>query len=380
MRIAINTRFLLPNKMEGFGWYTYEIVKRIVESHPEHDFIFFFDRKYDPKFIFGENVTPIVLHPQARHPILFKIWFNFSVTRALKKYNADLFFSPDGYLSLKTNIPQIGVIHDINFEHHPDDLPKNVYNYLSRYFKLFAKKANHIITVSNYSKQDIIDTYKISGDKISAIWNGVSDLYQPVDDSTKKMIQQKYANGKPYLLFVGALHPRKNLKRLIAAYNKFLLENPDSDLQLVIVGESIWGYLDKNNLLSNDLKNRIHLVGHVSQKTLVDIMGSAFIFTFIPYFEGFGIPLVEAMKAGTPVLCGNKTALPEVGGDAVHYCDPFNVDDIQHQLTKLVKDKELRDTLIAKGLHRAKKFNWDTAAKQVWDVIVSTYNEKVHEK
>ncbi|PWL32980.1 MAG: glycosyltransferase family 1 protein, partial [Fluviicola sp. XM-24bin1] len=100
MRVAINTRFLLPHKMEGFGWYTYEITKRLVEQHPEVTFILFFDRKFDPKFVFGENVIPVVLNPQARHPILFKIWFNLSVKRALKKYKADIFLSPDGYLSL----------------------------------------------------------------------------------------------------------------------------------------------------------------------------------------------------------------------------------------------------------------------------------------
>ena len=155
MRIAINTRFLLTHKMEGFGWYTFEIVKRLVENHPEHTFIFFFDRAYDERFIFGENVTPVVLKPQARHPILFKIWFDRSVTKALKKHKADIFFSPDGYLSLRTEIPQIGVIHDINFEHFPEDLPKSPRNYLRKYFPKFANKANHILTVSESSKQDI---------------------------------------------------------------------------------------------------------------------------------------------------------------------------------------------------------------------------------
>ena len=99
MRIAINTRFLLPTKMEGFGWYAYEVVSRIVKNHPEHEFIFFFDRKFDEKFVFADNVTPVVIHPQARHPFLFYIWFEFSIKRALKKYKADIFLSPDGYLS-----------------------------------------------------------------------------------------------------------------------------------------------------------------------------------------------------------------------------------------------------------------------------------------
>jgi len=148
MRIAINTRFLLPHKMEGFGWYTYEIMKRLVENHPEHTFILFFDRSYDAKFVFGENVIPVVLHPQARHPILFRIWFNWSVKRALKKYRADVFFSPDGYLSLTSDLPQIAVMHDLNFEHNPKDLKPTMRKYYQTYFPRFASKAKHIITVS----------------------------------------------------------------------------------------------------------------------------------------------------------------------------------------------------------------------------------------
>ena len=123
MRIAINTRFLLSDKMEGFGWFTYEVVKRISEQHPEHTFLFFFDRKYDPNFIFSSNVKPIVISPPARHPFLFLIWFNIGVSMALRKHKADLFFSPDGYLSLTTSVPQIPVIHDLNFEYYPEDLP-----------------------------------------------------------------------------------------------------------------------------------------------------------------------------------------------------------------------------------------------------------------
>lgn len=375
MRIAVNTRFLLPNKMEGFGWYTYEVVKRIVENHPEHEFIFFFDRKYDKKFIFGPNVTPVVLYPQARHPILFKIWFDFSVTRALKKYKADLFFSPDGYLSLNTNVPQIGVIHDINFEHHPEDLPKGIHKYLSTNFPLFAKKAAHVITVSEYSKVDIVETYKIPSEKVTAIWNGVSSAYKPTTRELNEKIKQEYSDGKPYLLFVGALHPRKNLKRLIGAFDLYLSENPKSDLQLVVVGEAIWGYLDNHASISAELKNRIHFTGHLSQEKLVQVMASAFIFTFVPYFEGFGIPLVEAMRSGTPVLSGNKTALPEVGGDAVLYCDPFDINDIHQQLTKLIQDDKLRSELSKKGIERASLFSWDKAAADTWEVIESVFKK-----
>ena len=371
MRIAINTRFLLSHKMEGFGWYTFEIVKRLVENHPEHEFILFFDRKYDPKFVFGSNATPVVVSPQARHPVLFKIWFNFSIKRALKKYKADVFFSPDGYLSLTSKIRQIGVIHDINFEHYPDDLKPVMRKYYLNNFPKFAKLADHVITVSEYSKQDICSQYSIADQKITAIWNGASDVFTPVDDHTKSEIQLKYSYGKPYFLFVGAIHPRKNLQRLIPAFEKFKLNNPDSDFQLVIVGTELWSNAGANIEIEPSVKEQIHFTGHLPLEQLAQVVAAATVFTFVPYFEGFGIPLVEAMKCGTPILSGDKTSLPEVAGDAALYCDPFRVDDITEKLATIALDENLRAELSEKGLERSKLFSWDTSADKVWEVIDS---------
>ena len=368
MRIAINTRFLLSSKMEGFGWYTFEIVKRLVEKHPEHEFIFFFDRSYDSKFLFGSNVTPVVLNPPARHPFLFILWFEFAIYRALKKYKADLFFSPDGYLSLSSKIPQISVIHDLNFEHYPQDLPLSARIYLKYFFPKFAKKATKIITVSEYSKKDIIKTYKIFEDKIVVAWNGASDLFKPLKEVEKIRVKEKYTNGKCYFLFVGALHPRKNLIRLLEAYSKYrFTDNPINEI--VIVGESLW----KNSSFEIDLlesvKNTVHFTGHLPLSELADLMGAASIFTFIPYFEGFGIPLVEAMRCGTPILSGNLTSLPEVAGEAALYCDPFNVQDIFEKLNELAKNKDLNNELSKKGLERSNLFSWDTSAEIVWKEI-----------
>lgn len=371
MRIAVNTRFLLPTKMEGFGWYTFEIVKRLVENHPEHEFIFFFDRTFDPRFVFGPNVTPVVLNPPARHPILFRIWFNYSVKRALKKYKADLFFSPDGFLSLKTKVPQVGVIHDINFEHYPEDIPTSARNYLKKYFPRFAKKATHLLTVSEYSKQDICKTYGIDPSKITVAWNGASDAFQPIEDKQKELVRNQYSKGKKYLLFVGALHPRKNVKRLIAAYRNLTEEDPTFEYELVIVGETLWKRSGYDLDIDDQTKSHIHFTGHLSLEELARVMASATVFTFVPYFEGFGIPLVEAMRCGTPILSGNRTSLPEVAGDAVLYCDPFDVDDISTKLRDLCSNELLREELCKKGLKRSELFSWDKAADTVWDVLES---------
>lgn len=375
MRIAVNTRFLLSHKMEGFGWYTYEVTKRLVEQHPEHDFIFFFDRKYDEKFIFGKNVTPVVLSPQARHPFLFYIWFEIAVKKALKKYKVDLFLSPDGYLSLSSSCKQIGVIHDINFEHNPKDLKWLMRKYYLAFFPKFAKKADHLLTVSEYSKNDICVTYGIDSKKITAIWNGASPLFKPVSESVKSESRKMYSEGKPYFLFVGSLHPRKNIKRLILAFEKYRIDNPTSEYRLVIVGTELWANSITDIEVSDSIKQQINFTGHLAIEELAKVMASASIFTFVPYFEGFGIPLVEAMKCGTPIISGNKTSLPEVAGAAALYCDPFSIDDIALKMAELSSNIELQQKLSIQGLERSQLFNWDKTAQEVWRIIESTVNK-----
>ncbi len=353
--------------MEGFGWYSFETLKRITQSHPEHQFIFFFDRAYDPKFIFSKNIEPVVLRPPARHPVLFKIWFNFSVTRALKKYKADVFFSPDGYLSLKTSVPQVGVIHDLNFEHYPNDLPKSALNYLKSYFPLFARKANHLLTVSEFSKSDICKLYQIDASKITVAYNGASDLFKPISKVDQHLIRDEFTDGKPFIVFVGALHPRKNVFRLLQSFEKFKHQT-QSETKLLIVGENLWRS-KKMNLPEMTFKSDVVFTGHQPLNKLAQLVASAKFMAFVSYFEGFGIPLVEAMQAGCPILSGDKTSLPEIAGEAAIYCDPFDVDSITRGITTLDQDENLRIQLIERGLVRAKNYSWDFTAEKIWEVL-----------
>lgn len=368
MRIAINTRFLLSHKMEGFGWYTYETTKRLVENHPEHTFILFFDRPFDPKFVFGPNVIPVILRPPARHPILFILWFEFAVYRALKKYKADVFFSPDGYLSLRSKIPQVSVIHDLNFEHFPQDIPTVPRTYLRYFFPKFAKKASKIVTVSHYSRADIASVYGIHPSKIDVGWNGVSDVFKPISEGEKAEIRNQYAEGKPYFLFVGAIHPRKNLKRLMQAFEMYV--NKGGEKHLVIVGESLWGRgTVYDDLIQPKTKQQIHFTGHLPLQELANVMASAFCFTYVPYFEGFGIPLVEAMRSGVPIIAGKLTSLPEVGGEAALYVNPFDVASIARSMLLIESDESMRQKLIELGLERSLLFDWNHTAEVCWKAI-----------
>jgi len=157
MRIAVNTRLLLKGKLEGIGWFTFQTLNRIVAAHPEHSFIFIFDRPYDASFVFADNVIPVVVPPPARHPILFYCWFEWSIPYVLKKYKADLFLSPDGIGSLRTQIPSVLVMHDLAFEHYPEHLKWSHSVFMRYYSKRYARHAQQLVTVSNFSKQDIVD-------------------------------------------------------------------------------------------------------------------------------------------------------------------------------------------------------------------------------
>ncbi len=213
MIIAVNTRLLLKEKLEGIGWFTLETLKRITINHPEHQFIFIFDRPFSKDFIFSENVVPVVIGPPTRHPILWYFWFEFQIPRVLKKYKADLFLSPDGYLSLRTEVPQLAVIHDINFVHRPEDLPWLKAKYYNYYFKKFAKIARRLATVSFYSKEDISRSFKVDYDKIDVVYDGINQIFTPTSEEERKATRNKYTEGFPYFLFV-VLHHLQNLSKM----------------------------------------------------------------------------------------------------------------------------------------------------------------------
>ena len=215
MNIAVNTRFLLKDKLEGIGWFTYQTLKRITANHPEHQFYFFFDRPYNEAFIFSSNVHPIVLFPPARHPFLWYWWFEWAIPKALKKVKADIFLSTDGYLSLSTNIKTILVIHDLAFEYFPSYINTLASKFYRYFTPKYAKKANKIITVSNYSKNDIASRYRIDKTKIDVVFNGSDSSYKPLSIEEQLKIKQQYTKGKNYFLFVGAIHPRKKYIAII---------------------------------------------------------------------------------------------------------------------------------------------------------------------
>lgn len=368
MKIAVNTRLLLKDKLEGIGWVACETLSRIVKAHPNDEFYFLFDRKPDPKFIFADNVTPVVLFPQARHPFLYVIYFEISVRRALRKIKPDVFISTDAYLSLRSKTPQIAVFHDINFEHFPQDFPRLALWHYKRFFPKFAHKAKKIITVSEFSKKDIIANYGVEPDKINVVYNGANEGFKPLPEEEKVNVRNQYTAGYQYFMFVGSLHPRKNLARLFPAFDVFK-EKTGSDVKLVIVGEKRW-WTEPIQKAFEAMKHQddVVFVGHLQMSELHRVTAAALASVYVSYFEGFGIPIVEAYKCDVPVITSNVTSMPEVAGDAALLVAPFNIDSIADAMIQML-DENVRNALIEKGRVRRNDFSWDKAAEGWWSVI-----------
>lgn len=367
MKIAVNTRLLLKDKLEGIGWVAYECLRRMVISHPEVEFHFIFDREPDPKFIFADNVKPVVLFPPARHPFLYIAFFEFAVARYLRQIKADLYLSPDGYLSLRSKVKQIAVFHDLNFEHFPQDFPKIHLWHYKKFFPKYARKADKIITVSGFSKKDICECYGINPDKIEVAYNGANEIFSPVNEELKKETRDKYTAGKPYFMFVGSLHPRKNLARLFTSFDLFKKRN-NNDIKLLIVGSKRWWTEPiKNAYEAMTHKDDVIFAGRLSAEDLQFVTASALASVYVSYFEGFGIPIVEAFKCDTPVITSNVTSMPEVANDAALLVDPFNEESIADAMEKIL-DEEVRKDLIEKGRIRRQDFSWDKAAETWWKV------------
>jgi len=369
LKIAVNTRLLLAGRLDGIGRFADETLRIITTQHPEHQFYFYFDRRYDEKFVYNSNVNPIVLFPQARHPLLFLAWFEVSLPLHFKRTKPDIFLSPDGFLSLATNVKSVGVIHDLNFEHFPEDIPFLVRKYYSEMFPRFAQKATRIATVSEYSKTDITKTYHIDPSRIDVVYNGAGTIFEPLSSPEQSATRNKFSQGKEYFFFIGTLHPRKNLVNLFKAFDHFK-KNDTKGIKLLLAGARMW-WTDEIRLAYEGLEYRDDVIftGRVSDQELAALMASALALTYVSYFEGFGIPILEAFHCDTPVITSNVTSMPEVAGDAAILTDPFSITSIADAMQKVASDAGFREKLVIAGRKQRLKFSWEQTAEKLWGCI-----------
>ncbi len=372
MIIAVNTRFLLAGYLEGYGYFIHECFKRITHDHPEHQFIFIFDRPFDPRFVYEKNVTPVVIGPPARHPLLWKWWYDVKIPQVLKKYKADIFVSADGFCSLTTSVPQCLVIHDLAFLHHPAFIKKSHLIFYKRYTPRFLKKAGSIATVSAFTKADIHQRYKIDNEKISVVYNAAKPSFKPLTEDLKFNVKLKYTEGKEFFLYSGAIHPRKNLLNLLKGFSLFK-KRLKSNFKLVIAGRLAWKYESfLKDLETYKYRHDVVLTGYLPEEELVSLTASAYALVYPSLLEGFGVPVLEAMQSGVPVITSASSAMEEIAGDAALYADVTTPFDIGEKMMNLYKDESQRDMLIQKGLQKAGEYSWQKTSTLLWQSICNS--------
>lgn len=369
MKIAVNTRLLLKDRLEGIGQFTFETLRRITRLHPEHQFFFLFDRKYDDSFLFSDNITPVVAYPQARHPYLWYLFFEYGIPLKIKKINPDLFLSTDGWIPTKLDIPVVNVIHDLNFLHHPEFVPPVVQRYYGRFFPKFARNATQLATVSEYSRQDIIQSFHVDPDKVNVVFSGNNPAYKPLTKEQQEQVKRKYTDGCDYFLFVGLIHKRKNLDNIFRAFDIFK-DSRSNPTKLVVVGDKKWwaGEIEDTYLKMRH-RGDVLLLGRQPLDVVCELTASATAMVYTSLFEGFGLPIVDSFNAHVPIITSNVTAMPEIAGDAAVLVDPYNPDQLAEAMASLQHDDNLRNTLIEKAIARKGLFTWDRTADLLWETI-----------
>ena len=367
MRIAINARFLLPGKIEGIGRVSYELIKRFVREHPKDQFLLIFDRDTEDQYDFGPNVEKTILFPPARHPLLFILWFEISLFNCIKKWKADIFYSPDGFCCLRSKVPTVITCHDLAYLHYPKQISLIEKWYYQFFVPRFLAKAEATICVSKATKDDVIRHFPSVKEKTYSISNGPTlRNYDIVLENTG---HKPVTDGLPYFLYVGAIHPRKNIVNLIKAFSLFKTKY-GCPHTLIITGRNAWQTQEVNKAFKESkFQSHINFTGYLSEYDLWSVLKGSDLFLYLSLFEGFGLPILEAFSAEIPVITSNRSSMPEVAGNAAILVDPMNLEMIADAMYEVVSDKNLKQELIKSGLEQLKKFNWDQSAQDYWKIF-----------
>lgn len=366
-RLGYDAKTSLPKRV-GSGEYCFELLLSLNRIDKKNNYIIYLPQR------------PTIDLPKESASWRYKIvrprrmWMlvGLSLEFFFRLSCPDVFFSPTHYAPIISPKKSVISILDVSYIRYPQLFKKSDLNQLTKWTRYSVRKASKIFTISQASKDDIIKEYGIAADRIAVTYPGIRE-----ESSIKykllsmEDIAKKYGIRGDYILFVGTLQPRKNVTRLVEAFSK--LKN--KKINLVIVGKKGWLY--EEILEAPDkfhVKDRVKFLDFVSDEDLPSIYKNALCFILPSLYEGFGLPVLEAMKYGCPVITSNVSSLPEAGGDAAIYIDPLNVDDIVRNLELVISPSadgsELREKLIKKGYEQVKKFSWEKTAKETLDVLV----------
>lgn len=360
----------------GIGRAFENIINRMSMLNNENEFILFRNKDNFEFSIYGQNIRDIVFNVSKKSPMMNILWHQFIYPLRLLKIKTDISYIPNVTLLIWKACPTVVVIHDlIEF-----NVPKK-FSRLRMFYRHVAvpqtvRRADYIITVSENSKKDIVKYCKVKPEKIKVVYNGVDKRFRPMNKNVFSKVLQKYSMDSPYILYTGTIdHPGKNSISLVRAFRKVADRHPN--YKLVFVGKPGFGYDHViNEIESLKLKDRTLMLGYVPDDDLVGIYNGASAFAFLSLYEGFGLPLIEAMACGTPVIAANSSCLPEIVGEAGFIVEPYDVLKIAEYLETLIVNKSLRNEIIQKGFEQAEKFSWEKAAEETLEVFKAVYNER----
>lgn len=372
-RIGIDARFYGP-KQKGLGRYTQEIVDRILLLDKENDYVVFLSPdNFDDLKIINPNVKKVLA--EARWYTLAE-QINLPILIAKEKLN--LIHFPHFNVPLFCRTRFIVTIHDLILTKFPT-VKASTLNPFLYWFKNFAyrvviknavKRAEKIIAVSQFTKDDIINKFKIPSDKVIVTHLGVADMSTKTEKDGSALFD-KYKIDKPFLLYVGNAYPHKNLEGLIKIFPK--IRESEKKLKLVLIGKDDYFYGKVKDFAKKYDENNIIFPGFVPEKYLPLFYQNASLYVFPSYYEGFGLPPLEAMAKGCPVASSNQASMPEVLGDSAVYFNPYNENDMIKAIANLIKDSILREEIVRRGREQVKKYCWEECGKKT----VSIYKDSL---
>lgn len=362
MRIAIDAH-TVGTKLGGNESYAVNLIEALAEIDSLNQYTIFITTN-EARERFGDRWPNFKVRSTLPHTPLIRIPLTLSAE--LRKNPVDVLhvqftappFSP---------CPVVVSIHDLSFEHLPQTFKRRSRTQLRLTVRHSARRAARILSLSEHTRQDIVKTYGINPERVTAIPLAAPDHFCPITDYRElQRVRHIYGIDRDYILSVGSIQPRKNFPRLIKAYASLRGDGSAAKLpKLVVVGKCAWLFDETLRALAETtVKDDVVLTGYVPEADLPALYSGALCFIYPSYFEGFGLPPVEAMKCGAPVIVGNQTSLPEVVGSAALIVDPFSIDEIAGSIRKLINDSVLRRELSAKGQKRANEFNWQETARK----------------
>jgi len=313
----------------------------------------------------GSGIEVVEAPVLTRQSLKKIMWEHIALPGLLREREADIYFSPDYFLPLRRlPCPAIVNVHDLAFITYPRTKNRRYGIYLRLMVPLSARRANAVIGVSDYTKEEIVRLLGVPREKVRRIYNGTD-----VDFGKEGLEEEIAADFSPYILYLGALEPRKNLVRLVEAFSMLKSES-NLPHRLVLAGPRKFGDGGIRSAIKRlGLVRDVIVTGYVEGKKLMGLYRGASIFVLPSIYEGFGLPLLEAMACGVPVAASNATALPEVAGDAALYFNPMDVGEMASAMGRLIEDRDLRADLARKGYERLQLFSWERCARETMDLF-----------